>query len=159
MASGGVSKMRNNILDSVTEDLLSIPPIVFREIRRKLLRTALISMDIDISPVHIGIMKQLYEAGTLHVAEIGDRLQIARPQMTRLIDKLTALRLVERHTDTSDRRMINVVLTAKGKATLEEHDRSIIKAMRDTLAVFTDEDLDDLSASLRTLRDLLSKLH
>jgi len=150
--------MRSKILDSVADDLLSIPPIVFREVRKKLLRTALINMDIDISPVHIGIMKQLYDAGTLHVAEIGERLQIARPQMTHLIDKLADLGIVERHTDTADRRMVNIVLTDKGKTTLEEHDRSIRKAMRDTLSGFTDKELDDLSGSLRKLRDLLSKL-
>jgi len=150
--------MRSKILDSVTEDLLSIPPIIFREIRRKLLRTALINMDVDISPVHIGIMKQLDEAGTLHVAEIGERLQIARPQMTHLLDKLADLKIVERHADKTDRRMINIVLTDKGKTTLEEHDSGIKKAMMDTLSGFTDKELDDLSDSLRKLRDLLSKL-
>lgn len=150
--------MSNKILDSVTEDLLSIPPIIFREIRRKLLRTALINMDVDISPVHFGIMKLLHETGSLHVAEIGGRQQIARPQMTHLIDKLVDLELVERQTDTTDRRMINIVLTDKGKTTFEEHDKNIKKAMRDTLSCFTDKELDDLSDSLRKLRDLLSKL-
>ena len=150
--------MRNKILDSVTEDLLSIPPIIFREVRRKLLRMALINMDMAISPIHIGIMKQLDEAGTLHVAEIGERLQIARPQMTHLIDKLADLGIVKRHTDKTDRRMINIVLTDKGKTTLKEHDSGIKKAMRETLSVFTDKELDDLSDSLRKLRDLLSKL-
>jgi DNA-binding MarR family transcriptional regulator len=158
MPLGGTFNMRSNILDSVADDLLSIPPIVFREVRKKLLRTALINMDVDILPVHIGIMKQLYEAGTLHVAEIGDRLYIARPQMTRLIDKLADQGIVERHTDTADRRMVNILLTEKGKTTLEEHDRSIRKAMRETLSGFTDKELDDLSDSLRKLRDLLSKL-
>jgi len=54
--------------------------------------------------------------------------------------------------------MINIVLTEKGKTNLEEHHRRIRKAMRDTLSVFTDKELDDLSDSLRKLRDLLSKL-
>ena len=158
MASGGILNMSSKILDSVTEDLLSIPPVIFREIRRKLLRTALTNMDMDILPVHIGIMKQLDKAGTLHVAEIGERLQIARPQMTHLLDKLADLKIVERHTDKTDRRMINIVLTDKGRTTLEEHDSSIKKAMREALSGFTDKELDDLSDSLRKLRDLLSKL-
>jgi len=150
--------MSSKTLNSVTEDLLSIPPIIFREIRRKLIRTAMINIDLDISPVHFGIMRQLRETGTLHVAEIGERLQLARPQMTHLIDKLAGLGLVERHTDTTDRRMIKIVLTDKGKTTLEAHDSHIRKAMRDTLSCFTDKELDDLSDSLRKLRDLLSKL-
>ena len=150
--------MRNKILDSVTEDLLSIPPIIFKEVRRKLLRTALDNNDSDITPIYFGIMKQLDEDSTLHITEIGERLQIARSQMTHLIDRLVNLGLVERHTDTNDRRMINIVLTEKGKTNLEEHHRRIRKAMRDTLSVFTDKELDDLSDSLRKLRDLLSKL-
>jgi DNA-binding MarR family transcriptional regulator len=150
------SNMRSKILDSVTEDLLSIPPFIFKETRRKLLRTALI--DMDISPIHFGIMKLLYEAGTLHVAEIGERQQIARPQVTHLIDKLVDLEIVERRIDTTDRRMINVALTEKGKTTFEAHDKSIRKAMKETLSCFTDKELDDLSDSLRKLRDLLSKI-
>jgi DNA-binding MarR family transcriptional regulator len=148
--------MRSKILDSVTEDLLSIPPIIFKETRRKLLRTALI--DMDISPIHFGIMKLLYEAGTLHVTEIGERLQIARPQLTHLIDKLAEMGIVKRRADTTDRRMINVALTEKGKITFEAHDKSIRKAMKETLSCFTDKELDDLSDSLRKLRDLLSKI-
>jgi DNA-binding MarR family transcriptional regulator len=150
--------MRNNILDSATEDLLSIPPIIFREVRRKLLRAALDTINMDISPIHFGIMQLLYEAGTLHVAEIGERLQIARPQMTRLLDKLAELEIIERRTDTTDRRMINIMLTDKGKTTFGEHDQRIRKAMREALSGYADKELDDLSDSLRKLRDLLSKL-
>ena len=78
--------------------------------------------------------------------------------MTHLIDKLVELDIAERHTDTADRRTINIVLTDKGKATLEEHDSRIRKAIRETLSCLTDEDLADLSASLRKLRDIFSKL-
>jgi len=150
--------MKNNILDSVTEDLLSIPPLIFRGIRRKLLKTALVNIDVDISPLHFGIMKLLHDVGTLHVAEIGERLQVARPQMTHLVDRLVDKELVKRQTDTTDRRMVNVMLTDKGKTTIEEHDSNIRKAIKENLSCFTDEELDDLSDSLRKLRDLLSKL-
>ena len=150
--------MRSNILDSVVEDLFSIPPLIIRGIRRKLLRTALADIDVDISPLHFEIMKLLDEAGTLHIAEIGERLHIARPQMTHLIDKLVDLDIVERQIETTDRRMINVTLTHKGKTTIEEHDSSIRNAIRETLSCLTDEELEDLSASLRKLQGIFSKL-
>jgi len=151
-------KMQSKILDSVTDDLSSIPPLIFRGIRRKLLKTALAKSNVDITGLHFEIMKLLDEAGALHVAEIGERLHIARPQMTHLIDKLVELDIAERHTDTADRRTINIMLTDKGKATLEEHDRRIKNAIRETLSCLTNEDLADLSASLRKLRDIFSKL-
>lgn len=150
--------MRSDTLDNVTEELFSIPPLIIRGIRRKLLKTALINIDVDISPLHFEIMKLLDEAGTLHVAEIGEKLQIARPQMTHLIDKLVDINIVERQTETTDRRMINIVLTNTGKTTIKEHDSNIRKAIKETLSCLTDEDLEDLSDSLRKLRDILSKL-
>jgi DNA-binding MarR family transcriptional regulator len=150
--------MKNEILDRVAEDLLSVPPLIGRIIRRKLLKKARIGFKKDITPPHFEIIKLLQETGTLHIAEIGERLQIARPQMTHLIDKLVGLGVVERQTVLEDRRIINVALTRKGRTTLEKHDSRIKNAVRETLSCFSDTELEDLSASLRNLRDMLSKL-
>ena len=150
--------MRSDILDKISADLLSVPPLIFRGVRRKLLKTAIGDIEVDISPLHFEIMALLKEAGTLHVAEIGERLNIARAQMTRLIDKLVDLGIVERQMDTVDRRMTNIVLTRKGETTLEEQDINIRKAIRETLSSLTDDELEDLSASLRKLQGILSKL-
>ena len=150
--------MRSNVLDSVVEDLFSILPLIIRSIRRKLLKTALVNIDVDISPLHFEIMAILKEAGALYIAEIGERLHIARAQMTHLVDKLVALGMVERQLDTSDRRMTNIVLTGEGRAFFEEHNSNIKNAIKETLSCLTDEELEDLLDSLRKLRDILSKL-
>jgi DNA-binding MarR family transcriptional regulator len=150
--------MRSDVLEKVAADLLSIPPLIFRGVRRKLLKIALVDIDVDISPLHFEIMKLLHESGTLHVAEIGERLRIARAQMTHLIDKLVDLNIVERQMDTADRRITNIVLTAKGGAILEERDSDIRNAVKEILSCLTDEELEDLLDSLRKLRDILSKL-
>jgi DNA-binding MarR family transcriptional regulator len=68
------------------------------------------------------------------------------------------LDIVERQTDTEDRRMINIALTNNGKSIIEEHDSDIRNATRETLAGLTDEELRELSASLRKLRDIFLKL-
>jgi DNA-binding MarR family transcriptional regulator len=150
--------MRSDILDRITADLLSVPPLIFRGVRRKLLKIALVDINEDISPLHFEIMALLREVGILHVAEIGERLQIARAQMTHLIDKLVDLGIVERQTNTADRRMTNIVLTDKGGAFSEEHDSNMKNAIKETLSCLTDEELQDLSDSLRKLRDILLKL-
>jgi len=127
--------MQNNVMDSVVKDLLSIPPFIRRSIQRKLFRT-----------------------GTLHIAEIGERLQIPKPQMTHLIDKLVSLEIVARHTDVADRRIINITLTDKGRKMMEEQDHLIKGSIKEKLSCLTDEELQELSVSLRKLRDILSKL-
>ncbi|MBE0431101.1 MAG: MarR family transcriptional regulator, partial [Dehalococcoidia bacterium] len=79
---------RKDILEQTAIDLLSIPPLVFRQIRRKLIKTTLAGLDAGITLHHVEIIRLLEKEGELHVAEIGDRLQIARAQMTALVDKL-----------------------------------------------------------------------
>jgi DNA-binding MarR family transcriptional regulator len=150
--------MKATILDSVTEDLFSIPPVIGASIRRKLLRAAFTHIDEDISPPHFIIMKTLAEADTLHVSEISQRLLIPKPQMTHLIDRLEDLGIVERQTDSQDRRAINITLTAKGREVLEKHDGLIKEAVKTTLSCLTEEELQQLLTSLHTLRDILLKL-
>jgi len=150
--------MKNEILYSIAEDLFTIPPLIGRSIRRKLLRMAMAHIREDISPPHFEIMRTLEEAGTLHVTEIGERLQIPRPQMTHLIDKLVYLEMVERQPDAKDRRIINIALTSSGKTLLKKHRRMIEGAIKTSLTSLTDKELAEVSTSLRTLRRILSKL-
>ena len=150
--------MRSDFLERATVDLVVLPPLIFRGIRRKLIRTPVSDLGMDITPHHFEIMRLLAKEGTIHVTEIGKRLQIAKAQMTRLIDKLVDLNIVERKVAIADRRTINITLTVQGRATLEEHKNGVINAMQETMSDLTDEELEDLSDSLHKLRDILSKL-
>lgn len=151
--------MQRDTLERVALDLLSIPPLIFRGIRKKVIKSALADIDVDITPLHFEIMMTLLEeAGTLHVAEIGERLQIARAQMTHLIDKLVDLNIVERKMDIADRRIINITLTGRGRVFLEEHKNRLVRTTIETMCQLPDEELKDLANTLRKLRDILSKL-
>lgn len=150
--------MRGETLGKVASDLLSVPPLIFRLIRRKLVMTTLEDIDVDIKLLHFEIMKVLKEEGTLHPREIGERLLVAKAQMTHLVDKLVELGFVKREMDESDRRTINITLTDKGSKMLEEQDNIVINAVRDNMAALTEAELEALSHSLRTLRDILVKL-
>ena len=151
--------MQRDIISRTADDLLSVPPLISRGMRRKMLKAALDSMNVDISPLHFEIMLQLRkEKGTLKITEIGERLLVARAQMTRLIDKLVEAEMVERQANSTDRRVTNIVLTDKGSAFLEKHGGYIRKAAQEILCGLTDEELAELSASLERLREILSRL-
>ncbi len=150
--------MRDSMLDALADDLFSIPALIARASRRKLLKAALTCIGESISPLHFGIMKALSEAGTLHVTAIGDTLEVPAPQMTRLVDRLVALQLVERRPDPADRRSINLALTEKGTTMIEERSVAIRDSIKEALYCLSDEELQQLSLSLRTLRDIFSKL-
>src|SRR4030042_5270698 len=137
--------MRGEIVGRVAADLLSVPPLVFRLIRRKLLMTTLDDIDVDLKLLHFEIMRVLKEEGTLHPAKIGERLLIAKAQMTHLIDKLVDLDFVKRETGADDRRTINITLTEKGSNLLDEQDNLVINAVRDNMSSLTDVELEALS--------------
>jgi DNA-binding MarR family transcriptional regulator len=150
--------MNNDILERVAEDLLSIPPIIFRIVRNKLVRITLTDIGADITQHQFEIIRLLMEEGNLHVAEIGQRLQIAKAQMTQLIDRLVCLNIVERKADINDRRATIIALTRQGIALLEEHKNIVKRAASETMSSLTENELESLSESLRKIQDILVKL-
>jgi DNA-binding MarR family transcriptional regulator len=147
--------VRGEILERVSMDLMSVPPLVFRAVRRRITKTTLAEMDIDITPHHFEIIRLLEEEGTLHPSEIGGRLQIAKAQMTKLICRLVDLNIVERKIDRTDRRTHNIALTARARAMLRRHKKRTVAAVRDIMSTLSDEELENLSSCLRRLRDVL----
>jgi len=121
-------------------------------------RTAFAQIEEDISLPHLEIIKTLNEEGTRHIAEIGEKLQIPKPQMTHLIDKLEDLHIVTRQAYSADRRIINLTLTDKGKRIIEELDRVIKETIKGKLSFLSEDELRELSLSLKKLGDILCKL-
>lgn len=142
----------------VAVDLISIPPLVFRIIRSKFINATLADINIDIKFLHMEIMTVLMEEGTLHPAEIGKRLQVAKAQMTHLIDKLVELELVERKEGADDRRTFNITLTDKGRSFIERQESIAANAVGEYIAELDESELETLTTSLRNLRDILYKL-
>jgi DNA-binding MarR family transcriptional regulator len=150
-----MTRLRRAILERVSMDLMSIPPLVFRAVRKRITRTTLVEMDINITPHHFEIIRLLEEEGTLHPSDIGDRLQIAKAQMTKLIDRLVALNIVRCDIDQTDRRAHDIALTATARAMLRRHKKKTISAVREIMSSLSDEELENLSSCLRRLRDVL----
>jgi DNA-binding MarR family transcriptional regulator len=149
---------RDEIQGRVILDLLSMPPQIFRLVRQKVLTPTLDDYNQDIKLLHVEIMHVLKDEGTMHPAKIGEKLFIAKAQMTHLIDKLVELGFVKREMCSDDRRTINISLTEKGLKTLEEQDNSVLNAMNANMTALSDAELESLSNSLHNLRDVLSKL-
>ena len=151
-------KMKKDAMNGIVRDLLALTPLIRRSIQRKLVRTAFSQIEEDITLPHLEIMKTLHIEGTRHIAEIGEKLQIPKPQMTHLIDRLEKIGVVARQPDVNDRRIINIALTPKGSNIINEFDATIESYIADKLSALTDEELQDLSASLRKLSTILSKI-
>lgn len=150
--------MREDPQKKIALELLSLPPLIFRLIRRKMVITAGTDTPVDLKMPHFEIMRVLKEEGTLQPAKIGEKLIIAKAQMTYLIDRLVELGLVKRELGSEDRRTFDLTLTEKGHRLLEEQDNLVIHAVLENMSSLSDEELETLSSSLHKLRDILIKL-
>lgn len=151
-------KARQATLEKVSIDLLSIPPLISRQIRRKVTKTTFGDLKGGITLHQFEIIRLLEQEGSLHIAEIGDGLHIARAQMTQLIDRLVRLKLVERETDLTDRRTTTVTLSSYGRAVWKEHKSGVMHAVQEAVSQLPDDDLRTLSDTLEKLQDILSRL-
>ncbi len=152
------SKGRTRELDGIIDNLHYIMPLFHRAIKKKLFQNKTTLVQHGLLPPHYEIMRMLHESGQVHISNIADRLFIPRPQMTHLIDKLVDTGMVERNTDQSDRRMLDIQLTSKGNKVIEEHRKHIRDALRESMANLTNDELADVSASLQKIREVFSKL-
>jgi DNA-binding MarR family transcriptional regulator len=149
--------MKHDTLDLVTEEILTIQPFIGRSVRKKLLSSMFIDINLDISPLHVEIMMLLHREGKLNITNISEKLQIAKAQMTRYLDKLILLKLVKRKDCTNDRRITFISLTDKGNSILEEQDKNTKRLFKEILGSLTEEELIDISKSLAKLRNIFSE--
>lgn len=57
----------------------------------------------------------IYEEANLTVTELSDSLKLSKSSTTQLIDRLVTAEMVEKVSDTKDKRITRVVLTGKGE--------------------------------------------
>jgi DNA-binding MarR family transcriptional regulator len=101
-----------------------------------------------------GVLTNILDRGSVSMSELAIARNVALNTATSLVDRLVAAGLVERRGDPGDRRVVRVVLTARGE-TLMERLRAIRRAaIRGVLDELSDEEIDRVLAALPALSRL-----
>ncbi len=98
----------------------------------------LISM--GVSTVEYRILKNLVERGTLPMIELANINMVTQGWITGVIDKLEELSYVRRERSETDRRVININITPRGKSFFKKIETLHLKFIDYTLRNFTDEE-------------------
>jgi DNA-binding MarR family transcriptional regulator len=104
------------------------------------------------------ILRILERRGPLPVSAIGKQLFIAKQNMTTFIDRLMKEGLVERKNDAADRRVINVIITDKGRTLLKERMLGLKELVRANLSKLSDEEIESLHSALGVIGTIVHKL-
>ena len=105
-----------------------------------------------VTPTQYNALRILRGAGEhgLCRSEVRERLISQVPDVTRLLDRLEEMGLVERERDSDDRRMVNTRITREGLRLLARLDAPVEALHREQLGHLDERDL-------RTLIDLLAR--
>jgi DNA-binding MarR family transcriptional regulator len=111
----------------------------------------------DVSPEQYNVLRILRgaEEGGLPTLEIAERMLARSPNVTRLVDKMVAKGLAERHPGQSDRRVVRITATPRGRSLLRELDDAV-EAMLAKLSSVEPSRLKALVVLLDAVRERLA---
>lgn len=107
---------------------------------------------------HAAILRLLKLNKQLAMGDLSERLQVTKPNITLLIDKLERLGYVERASTPHDRRVIMIKLSRAGDEFVETYMKRLYEFFSSTFSRFTPEDLTKFKSNIISLKGLLLKL-
>lgn len=101
------------------------------------------------------VLAYLYREDGLTQTKLADLLEVSRPAIGQMIDRLEASGFVERRADPSDRRSWGVFLSPQSHAKVEEFLQASRAIETECFEAFSEKDLATLSELTNRLRDHL----
>jgi DNA-binding MarR family transcriptional regulator len=149
---GGETGDRDETIGRVAGNLILLIPLIHNKV---------ISRGRGISGKRIAghrVLGVLIQHGPLPISDVGRRLYISKPYMTRLVDDLIAEGLVERLPDTTDRRIIRIQVTDEGRKRLRDIGNFFRDDIRDLFSDLSDGDMRLLDESLANLNRIIGNI-
>lgn len=113
--------------------------------------------DLSITEIHTVEAVGLYGSKTM--SEIAAQLEITMGTLTTAIDKLIKKGYVERSRSVTDRRIVNVTLTNRGKLAYRIHEKFHMDMVREIMNDFNPEEEEVLLIALRKLNQHLKNIY
>lgn len=141
-------------MGDISENILGLFPIV----RKKFFTFGTLDIPLHLSPNNFQVLMLLREVRLSTVSELSKQLNVSRPNMTPLLDKLVEHGLADRQSCDSDRRVVNVAITQEGDAFCEQVFNTFSGKIQERLVLLSEEDLLHLSETLNELKRIFLKI-
>jgi DNA-binding MarR family transcriptional regulator len=115
--------------------------------------------DFSIPPSHVRVIFYLVESNSSPISQIADKLGISKSNMTPIIDNLISYGLVNRYTDSHDRRILRVELTDKAYKLLDSFRIAVRNSFAEKISPLSDDEVVMLNDSISNLITILNKLN
>lgn len=107
------------------------------------------------SAAELSALSVIVHAGPLSLAELAAAEQVRPPTMSRLVSGMAERGLVDRSREPSDRRLLRIEASRRGRMLLEEAKEDRLRALRAALAELEPEERASLDRTISLLERLL----
>jgi DNA-binding MarR family transcriptional regulator len=136
-------------IDRVAENLMTIQPLLYINLLKPVKTKTILPLGA------VFIISELKKHQVLSMSEIGRRLSLPKPHVTGLVDKLIIEGFVERVSDPTDRRIINIRMTVKGAKNLMNIKKVISEDLRNRLSKLDEKKLEVLAVASQQVKEIL----
>jgi DNA-binding MarR family transcriptional regulator len=115
-------------------------------------------LDPRLTKTQMNTLYILHIHGRLNMSTLSRHVNREKGSFTPVIDSLEKLGFVERQPDPSDRRVVNVSMTAEGKGHMEAAGKVILKHLNEKLGVLTLSERNEFHEAVLTINRLSEKI-
>lgn len=134
-------------------DIMAAVPAVTRFLRASIRRHGKPHLSLS----QLRVLYFLRRRSQSSLSEVADYLDVTRPTMSAMVERLVQRGLVNRISDPAERRRIILTLTAEGMAEMERVYDATLQTVADRLANLPVADLQQVQAGLAILGDLFDE--
>lgn len=108
-----------------------------------------------VSSAELSALSVVVHAGPLSLAELAAAEQVRPPTMSRLVAGMAERGVVDRSREPSDRRLLRIEASPRGRRLLEEAKEGRLRALRAALGELEPEERESLNGAIELLERLL----
>jgi DNA-binding MarR family transcriptional regulator len=143
---------RQERLYAIADDVFQTIPVLYRRILRP--DAAGLS---PFSPP-IAVLVVVKKKGPIAMSAIAQELSYSRQNLTKIVDQLVKQGLVERVPEPADRRVLNVILTDKGREFMAARKERNKNRLVEDLSHLSDPELEELFETFERVKVALPKM-
>lgn len=146
--------METDIKSETARDLFEI----FQLFHKKIMDPDVDSAAPELCRSHYEVLFVLNDLGKMAMTSIAKALNLSKPYMTALTDRLIDVGLAARIPDRRDRRVIHIELTEAGRVFIQDHRSYIKNHIKMKMACLGEDELQELSLLARRIKKIISKI-
>ena len=132
--------------------------VLIQLLDRRLLRPFYTRSHYGLSPLQINVLLLLSDGETPSMSQIASRLDISKPNVTPIIDRLIREGYVQRVSNETDRRIINISATQKGQELIQTIRTDMSHMLQERFSSHTEAEFKEFMDAIDTCIHFLESM-